>query len=666
MPICTICNRSFGKESALAQHCKDKPGHNYVAPRPQAPTTPAKAAQPATPAKTANPAPAPKPVQVPSTTPAAEAGPSKTTASSTPLPTFECKPCCLLFAKQADLDEHKRVKHPVASTATFACVPCSMQFSSSEALSIHMKYFSSHPKCPQCNSAFIDQSQLDMHLKLAHPAGSPKFKCTKCECDVALADREKHFRESPNHPVCSICNTGFLDDAALSTHLSSAHIEFRCSACQRQFRSREDLQQHFLTSPMHPHCALCEIGFIDDPACDKHMEINHPRPPPRLPTPSMTPTPVTASVVTASVSTGYVVPSHFKVMELLVKVIPSSVEVQRSTQSSPLVQRPSLSIVNTAVTTVLKEKSEIDDDSYETVEASSHVQRAVSEPTLPTASSMGPSSVQGVQMYASRSPTVSEQSFDDMVRKRGSLMRHPDSESTLSIRSVSTESSHSYLRSPIPVTSTSEARATGPFSAVVESTYGVSESELPQAPRPPLFPQRRPSVSSVSVSERMSQQPHASRAPSRAVDAPTTRSVVQSSTHSRAPTPASARTPIRPLASRPLSRVSVLSASRQPTASPSQKPSTTAVEPALLSDSEGTVEAAPVAPKLKGVARTPGKPGAVSWHCRSCLQDPCVAPTATVCGHIFCTACIIQELAKTGACPVCGKLMLLRLHVETD
>lgn len=64
-----------------------------------------------------------------------------------------------------------------------------------------------------------------------------------------------------------------------------------------------------------------------------------------------------------------------------------------------------------------------------------------------------------------------------------------------------------------------------------------------------------------------------------------------------------------------------------------------AVEPTPLSDSEGTVEAAPVVtPKLKAVARAQGKMGAVSWHCRSCMQDPCVAPTATMCGHIFCTA----------------------------
>ncbi|OJT01686.1 Zinc finger protein 2 [Trametes pubescens] len=613
-------HRSFKNDAALAQHGKDK-GHSYVAPSaprasyPQ--PAPAAAPQPvkvapapkpaavpkakAVPKVAAVPAPAPKPV--PKVAPTAK--------SATPAPpAFECKPCCLVFTDQTGLSEHKRSKHP--SPPTYNCVPCAMQFSSPEALSIHLRYFAAHPKCPECQSPFLDQTQLDMHMKLAHPE-KPKYKCAPCGWEVAVSDLPKHFRESPNHPVCFVCDEGFLGDSELNTHMSSAHLEFRCEPCRRQLRSKEDLLQHYVTSPLHPHCALCEVGFVDDEACDKHMEINHPRPPPRLPTPSTTS------------------------MNATVSVLPSTVEPPCSTQSSPLVQRPSLNIVHPAASAVVNEKSELDDDTYETVEASSHVQRAVSEPTLPTASSMGPSSVQGVPLYSPRSPTISERSFDDIVRRRGTLMRHPDSESTLSIRSVSTVSSrsHSRLRSPVPTNA--ELQPTGPRSAVVESTYGMTDSVVSElAPRPSIFPQRMRSITPVSVSERMS--PGDSRVPSRlVVDTPRTRSTVPS-TISRSATPTSVRTPIRSTASRPLSRVSLLS-SKQPAPSPSQKPSTTAVEPTPLSDSEGTVEAAPaVTHKLKGVARAQGKMGAVSWHCRSCMQDPCVAPTATMCGHIFCTA----------------------------
>ncbi|KAI0360405.1 hypothetical protein OH77DRAFT_1392612 [Trametes cingulata] len=609
MPVCQTCNRSFRTEAACVQHCKDK-AHTYVAPVRAATSTVAAASKPAP-------------------TPAAVATPKAT-------PAFECKPCCLVFTDKAQYEEHQRIKH--APLPKFNCEPCAMNFSSPEALSVHLRNFAVHPKCGQCGSAFINQQELDRHVELAHPS---KFKCAPCGRQVAIADRQKHFRESPNHPSCFVCEEGFLDDSELEKHLSGAHFEFRCSMCRRQLRSAEELQQHYLTSPIHPHCALCEIGFLDDIACDKHMQINHPRPPPKVPSPPPSPAPPTVSEP------------------------PSSLDTQRSTQSSPLVQRPALSIVHPAVSAVLNEKSELDDNSYETVEASSHVQRAVSEPTLPTASSIGDGlagtgNVQGTPFYASRSPTISERSFEDMARA-GRFSGRYDSESTLSLRSATSSPSRSSIRTPSP--QMPPAASTAPRLSRPATPDNRPASVLSQRASipPPVSPQPRPASSTLS--ERIFQ--HASRTPSRAVDTPVARSVAASSA-SRPPTPAAARTPLLSVVSRPLSRVSALSASSRPAVSPSQKPSVTAVEPASLSDSEGTVEAAPVVPKLKTAVRPQGKTGAISWHCRSCMQDPCVAPTATMCGHVFCSACIIQELSKTGACPACGKLILLRLHVEAD
>ncbi|KAI0371328.1 hypothetical protein BV20DRAFT_965520 [Pilatotrama ljubarskyi] len=601
MAVCLTCNKAFRTEAGCIQHCKDK-GHAYSAAVPAATSTAA---------STSSAAPAVNP-------------------TGKPAPAFECRPCCLVFAAQAQYEEHRRSKHP--SLPTFDCLPCAMKFSSPDALSVHLRHFDVHPKCAQCGSAFMDQKQLEMHVNLAHPH---KFKCTQCGREVATVERQKHFRESANHPCCIVCGEGFLDDAELEKHLSSAHLAFRCSLCKRQLRSAEELQQHYLTSPIHPHCAVCEIGFVDDLACDKHMQINHPRPPPRVPSPPPSPVPVTAA-----------------------DQPPSSLETQRSTHSSPLVQRPSLTIVHPAAPAVLNEKSELDDnESYETVEASSRVQRAVSEPTLPTASSIGPSNAQGVPFYTSRSPTISERSFEDMARA-GRLVRHLGSESTRSLRSATSSPSRSSIRTPNPEVSPYQPP---PFRISTPGSRSASVRSQRASIPPPESPQ--PRMASSTLSERIFQ--HVNEAPSRAVDSPVARPTVPLSV-SRPPTPAAVRTPLRSAASRPLSRVSTLSASSRPAASSSQKPSMTVVEPASLSDSERTVEAPAVTPRLKAVARPEGKSGAVSWHCRSCMQDPCVAPTATMCGHIFCTACIIQELSKTGVCPACGKLILLRLHVEAD
>lgn len=30
-----------------------------------------------------------------------------------------------------------------------------------------------------------------------------------------------------------------------------------------------------------------------------------------------------------------------------------------------------------------------------------------------------------------------------------------------------------------------------------------------------------------------------------------------------------------------------------------------------------------------------------SWHCRICLNDPCHQPVVTMCGHMFCSRCVL-------------------------
>jgi len=52
------------------------------------------------------------------------------------------------------------------------------------------------------------------------------------------------------------------------------------------------------------------------------------------------------------------------------------------------------------------------------------------------------------------------------------------------------------------------------------------------------------------------------------------------------------------------------------------------------------------------------------WCCRQCGKEPS-DPITTLCGHIFCHRCIVDELAKNLRCPVCRTNLLIRLRVET-
>jgi len=86
---------------------------------------------------------------------------------------------------------------------------------------------------------------------------------------------------------------------------------------------------------------------------------------------------------------------------------------------------------------------------------------------------------------------------------------------------------------------------------------------------------------------------------------------------------------------------------------------------AVVTVSETNVDLPPqIGSDVAMVQQTPTPPSLVSslLTCRVCEQPP-VEATATLCGHIFCHSCIMQELSKTLSCPVCKNMMLLRLNV---
>ncbi|KAI0711464.1 hypothetical protein C8Q76DRAFT_59394 [Earliella scabrosa] len=626
MAECTTCKRVLKNEAALVQHCRDK-GHPYVAPRTSAPA--------------------------PSSTPSAVApSASAVASSSTAHVLIECSLCSITFNDKTSYDQHVFNKHP---SKPYKCAPCALQFSSAEALAIHFRHHPSHPKCPQCNSAFLDQTQLKLHQAI-HPkciqceliflhraqvdehvaVAHPVFKCGPCKREFAnAADRNRHFQDSTAHPICFVCRDGFVDDAELDKHLSGAHLDTKCRLCNRQFRLVDDLHNHYFTSSAHPHCALCEVGFPDDESCDKHMETNHPRPPPRMPSPEFS----MASPVRPSSE----MPSSLETQVVSQMIYPPSM-TQR--QTGPMINGPTS---QSLMASLGDDDSDADDDlTYQTVEASSHVQRAISEPTVPTISSIGYGSVHDESALGWRSPTLSDRSMD-YPSLRG-MARHPHSESTLSLQSAPS----SLSASPRPNGSTTADLPAAPHPSNLEPRVpgmvtGPTASIISQSVSPRIQSPIVSTRSFSSLSEHIARyvsppvRPSLSRQPTPRVPTP-----VLSPVRSHAPA-----TPVPP--SKSISRSS--SSLKQPA---------TVVAAPLSSDAEETIPGPAETPKAKAIPLAKSKAKPAAWHCRICKDDPCTIPMAAMCGHIFCTPCILQELVKTGSCPVCRKMILLRLQVEPE
>lgn len=75
-----------------------------------------------------------------------------------------------------------------------------------------------------------------------------------------------------------------------------------------------------------------------------------------------------------------------------------------------------------------------------------------------------------------------------------------------------------------------------------------------------------------------------------------------------------------------------------------------------------------VSPSVARAQRAVATSAAVrsSFYCRICRVDPCHEITATACGHVFCNACIVEEVRENARCPVCNAAVLLFALLKLD
>ena len=123
-----------------------------------------------------------------------------------------------------------------------------------------------------------DRRFIVQHQWMAHPGS----RCETCGKYVYREDMAQHLLDSPNHPICTICRTGFHDSGTLydvcpctpthlvslttrfSQHMAIAHPELCCSLCHMIFSSKEHLREHHKTTRRHPSCTHCNVGFSSE------------------------------------------------------------------------------------------------------------------------------------------------------------------------------------------------------------------------------------------------------------------------------------------------------------------------------------------------------------------------------------------------------------------
>ncbi|KAH9835437.1 uncharacterized protein C8Q71DRAFT_119868 [Rhodofomes roseus] len=620
MPSCSSCGRAFAKEPALRQHCKDK-GHTfYVAQVVAAPVV--------------------TPVVTPVVAPVVA-------------PVRKCNVCNLIFASEARLDAHYQAspKHP-------SCSRCGESFKDLTQLSKHIAAAHILKKAAAPASAVPSSPAAPQPIQTtpAQPAASTSASGTSTSkgkavswgvcgsCHGSILDLQTHYDYSTQHPKCEECNMGFLDASALQIHTTSAHPPIQCTSCGegfadalslqnhmasahpspqcktcgRLFTGTEDLKQHYRDSPNHPSCASCSIGFPDAATFQRHMVDVHP-------TPVQIPSPVSSE-------------ESFVEVRRETPPTPEDYLETRSLPTTPLVCPTPSSATSARSALSLKTQSDASSVSYSS--------RRASEPSLPSAFLSGDGASAPWADYPLDTPQSPAHEHFDYASEAGVTHEPPPSATTMQ-------------------------------SAVLELTDASSVAE-PYTPRSSslgtITPMETPQIRTIHVPLG---RPHVER-PESALSYVSEHASVKQTPFQQASSAAVARDEIDEVASagsramhrvvnavqsRPPSVASSVARRHEHSRSRSASSKARSDEPSELSANSLGTTVTPT--KVVSPARPSVPSSAVSWHCRSCMKDPCEEPTATVCGHIFCHQCIIKELATSMACPVCKKMFLLRLHVES-
>ncbi|KAI6006983.1 hypothetical protein EDD15DRAFT_13393 [Pisolithus albus] len=186
-----------------------------------------------------------------------------------------CDPCNRTFKRNQDLQAHVAAKHPNGPN----CGVCQHKAASATALEAHVNEVHC---CAVCRDGIVrDAKTLDEHMvEHTHP-----FRCEICETIYrSEEERSAHFTSSDRHPLCTECRTGFVDAAALQSHVSSNHPsspiptpreEFKCLHCPELFTTHVAVEAHL--AEVHPifECPICREAYLTQSALTNHISTAH-------------------------------------------------------------------------------------------------------------------------------------------------------------------------------------------------------------------------------------------------------------------------------------------------------------------------------------------------------------------------------------------------------
>ncbi|KAF9055765.1 hypothetical protein BJ165DRAFT_443513 [Panaeolus papilionaceus] len=99
-------------------------------------------------------------------------------------------------------------------------------------------------------------------------------ECQNCRPNIFKYDDVKamlHYRDSPYHHFCHVCDKHLSSRYELKLHAEKYHADTHCTPCYKIFYHKDDMNRHRARSSDHPYyCEDCEIEFKDDNSYRQH------------------------------------------------------------------------------------------------------------------------------------------------------------------------------------------------------------------------------------------------------------------------------------------------------------------------------------------------------------------------------------------------------------
>lgn len=163
------------------------------------------------------------------------------------------------FDKSEQLDQHLTDKH-------HACPVCHQVLDSAATRLLHQRSMH-HYYCEEHDQAFVSFASLALHKrKMEHVTG---FECVVCDKSFQTNRAlESHLlSEGHQRKEDAAAKKDEKEAAAAAALTEQEEKDLRCEACNRSFRTLDDLRKHRVASRKHK--PLCELECPLSEACDR-------------------------------------------------------------------------------------------------------------------------------------------------------------------------------------------------------------------------------------------------------------------------------------------------------------------------------------------------------------------------------------------------------------